>query len=65
MGHPGANRLRYTIGQRYHYHHYLLRNTIDKHIYEYYLKHKLSGKGYGLLPQRETRIVPWEEVTMI
>jgi hypothetical protein len=62
MGHPGAVRLRYTIQQRYH--HYLLRSTIDKHVCEHCLKHKLSGKGYGLLPQREMRIAPCEEVAI-
>jgi hypothetical protein len=24
-------------------------------------KHKLEGRGYGLLPKREVRIAPWEE----
>jgi hypothetical protein len=27
-------------------------------------KHKLSGRGYGLLPKQEVRIAPWEEVTI-
>ena len=26
--------------------------------------HKLSGRGYGLLPEREVRIAPWEEVAI-
>ena len=26
--------------------------------------HKLSGHGYGLLPEREVRAAPWEEVAI-
>ena len=62
MGHPGMDCLQYTLQQRYH--HYLLRHTIDKYRCEHCLKHKLSGKGYGLLPEREMRIAPWEEVAI-
>ena len=62
MGHPGQDRLRYTLQDRYH--HYLLRRTIDKYKCEDCLRHKLVGKGYGLLPEREMRIVPWEEVAI-
>jgi hypothetical protein len=28
-------------------------------------KHKLGGRGYGLLPKQEVWIAPWEEVTII
>ena len=62
MGHPGQDRLRYTLSQRYH--HYLLRRTIDKFRCEHCTRHKLSGRGYGLLPEREMRIAPWEEVAI-
>ncbi len=24
-------------------------------------KHKLAGHGYGLLPEKEVRVAPWEE----
>ncbi len=27
-------------------------------------KHKLAGRGYGLLPKQEVQIAPWEEVTI-
>jgi hypothetical protein len=27
-------------------------------------KHKLEGHSYGLLPEREVRIAPWEEVAI-
>ena len=62
MGHPGQDRLRRTLVQRYH--HNQLRRTIDKFRCEHCLRHKLSGKGYGLLPEREMRIAPWEEVAI-
>jgi hypothetical protein len=26
--------------------------------------HELSGSGYGLLPEREVQIAPWEEVVI-
>jgi hypothetical protein len=51
MGHPGQDRLRNTIGLRYH--HPLLRSTVDTFKCEHCQRHKLSGKGYGLLPERE------------
>ena len=62
MGHPGQTRLRNTLNQRYHHH--LLRQTIDKHRCEHCLRHKLPGKGFGLLPERDLRMVPWEEVAI-
>jgi hypothetical protein len=43
-----------------HYHHSKLQYTIDKFKCEHCQRHKLSGKGYGLLPEREMRIAPWE-----
>jgi hypothetical protein len=27
-------------------------------------KHKLAGRGYGLLPKQDVRIAPWEEVAI-
>ncbi|KAL7501792.1 hypothetical protein ACHAXN_000106 [Cyclotella atomus] len=27
-------------------------------------RHKLAGKGYGLLPGRQVRVPPWEEVAI-
>jgi hypothetical protein len=62
MGHPGEKRLRETLQQRYY--HSKLRYTIDKFKCEHCQRHKLSGKGYGLLPEREMRIAPWEEVAI-
>ena len=62
MGHPGQKRLRETLKQRYH--HPKLRYHIDRFRCEHCQKHKLSGRGYGLLPEREMRIAPWEEVAI-
>ncbi len=40
-------------------------STENSHIYKcgHYLKHKLPGKGQGLLPRRETEII-WEKVAI-
>jgi hypothetical protein len=60
MGHPGEKRLEKTLNQ--HYHHPKLCYHIDKLKYKDCQKHKLAGRGYGLLPKQEVRITPWEEV---
>ena len=60
IGHLGEKRLHEKLQQRYH--HPKLRYTIDKFKCQYCQQHKLSGKGYGLLPEWEMQIVPWEEV---
>jgi len=62
LGHPGQKRLRETLSQRYY--HPQMRSVIDNYHCEYCQRHKLSGKGYGLLPEREMRIAPWEEVAV-
>jgi len=53
MGHPGLKHLHETLQQ--HYHHLKLRYTIDEFMCEHFRRHKLSGKGYGLLPEREMK----------
>ena len=62
MGHPGATRLTKTLQQRYY--HPRLRGIVEKHTCEHCQKHKLPGKGYGLFPEREMRIAPWDEVAV-
>ena len=62
LGHPGEKRLRETLQQRYY--HPQLHQTIDKYKCEHCQKHKLSGRGYGLLPEREMRVAPWTEVAV-
>ncbi len=60
MGHPGEKRLQETLNQRYY--HPRLCYHIDKLKCKDCQKHKLAGRGYGLLPKQEVRIAPWEEV---
>jgi transposase InsO family protein len=62
MGHPGQSRLNETLRQRYYHH--KLRYFIDRFKCEHCQRHKLPGKGYGLLPEREIKIAPWEEVAI-
>ena len=62
MGHPGGKRLRESLQQRYHNH--KLCHTIDKYKCQQCQRHKLSGKVYGILPEREIKISPWKEVAI-
>eukprot|EP00957_Ditylum_brightwellii_P148738 11324101-Ditylum_brightwellii.AAC.1 len=62
MGHPGQSRLTETLKQRYY--HIKLRYWIDRHKCEYCQRHRFPGRGYGLLPEREMKIAPWEEVAI-
>ena len=59
---PGSKRLSETLQQCYH--HPQLRRTIDNFKCEHCQQHTLSGKGYGLLPEREMRIAPWIKVAV-
>ena len=61
-GHPGKNKLRLMIGQRYY--HPDLRRKIDNYHCTECQRHKQDGKGYGLLPEREPREQPFNEVTV-
>ena len=56
LGHPGRDHLRYTLETCYH--HYLLRPTIDAYTCKVCQRNKISGKGYGLLPEREMQTAP-------
>ena len=62
MGHPGSKRLTQTLQQRYY--HPRLRQVVENYMCEHCQKHKLPGRGYGLFPEREMRIAPWEEVSV-
>jgi hypothetical protein len=62
MGHPGEKRLQDLLNQ--HYQHPRLRYYIDKLKCKDCQKYKLPGHGYGLLPEQEVRIAPWEEVAI-
>jgi len=58
-GHPGSKRFYMQIYSRYY--HRDLRSLIDKFHCEHFQRNKLSGKGYGLLPEREICSIPFEE----
>jgi hypothetical protein len=58
-GHPGSKRLYQHIHQRYYNRD--LRRLVDKFKCNYCQKNKLDGKGYGFLPEREVRLIPFEE----
>jgi hypothetical protein len=64
MGHPGEQRLRETLNLNQHYHHPKLHYHVDKLKCKDCQKHKLACRGYSLLPKREVRIAPWEEVAI-
>ena len=49
---------------RQRYYHPKLRYHIDHLKCEHFQRHKLTGRGYGLLPERELRIAPWEEIAI-
>jgi hypothetical protein len=53
---------RETLNQ--HYYHPKLHYHIDRLKCKECKKYKLAGPGYGLLPEQEVRIAPWEEVTI-
>ena len=58
-GHPGSKRLYEQIKQRYY--HRDIRRYIDHFNCDYCQRNKLDGKGYGHLPEREVRSIPFEE----
>jgi hypothetical protein len=62
MGHPCEKRLQETLTQRSY--HPRLRYHIEKSKCKDCQKHKLEGRGYGLLPKQEVRIARWEEVAI-
>ena len=61
-GHSGQQRLRLSIQQRFY--HRELCKTVDNSKCHACQKHKLYGAGYGLLPERELKSVPCEEVAV-
>ena len=58
-GHPGSKRLNDLISKRYYNRD--LRRYIDNFNCDHCQRDKLDGKGYGLLPEREVRSIPFEE----
>ena len=61
-GHPGEKRLRMSLQVKYY--HPELRAEIDKFRCADCQKHKLEGRGYGLLPERKVQCEPFEEVAV-
>ena len=62
LGHPGSKRLRLALQLRYH--HEDLRRKIDSFACDACQRHKLTGPGYGLLPARDVKECPFEEVAV-
>ena len=58
-GHPGSKRLYRQLSQRYY--HRDLRRIVDHLNCDFCQRKKLDGKGYGFLPEREVRSIPFEE----
>ena len=62
LGHPGNNRMRDSIQDRYY--DPTLRKYIDNYTCGICQKHKLSRRQYGLLPERDVRTHPWQEIAV-
>jgi hypothetical protein len=58
-GHPGCKRLYEHVRQRYY--NQGISAYIDHFNCDYCQRNKLGGRGYGLLPEREVRSIPFEE----
>ena len=56
LGHKGENRLRYTIMMRYYQPD--LRRHIGNFVCDECQKHKIYGRGFGLLPGRGVNTHP-------
>ncbi len=61
-GHPGSKRLHIQISACYY--HCNLWRMIDNYHCDNCQRNKLGGKGYGHLPEREIRTMPFEECTV-
>ena len=62
LEHLASSRLHKTMSQRFD--NSRLRHTIDTFKCGYCQKHKLPGKGYDLLPDRDAVSQPWEEIAV-
>ena len=62
LGHPGAPSLYQTMSQ--HYYISRLQHTIDTFKRDHCQEHKLLGKGYELLPDRDVVSQPWDEIVV-
>lgn len=62
LGHPGSKRMRLTMQARYY--HPEIRRYVDRYACDACQRHKLEGRGYGLLPERNLSEVPWQDVAV-
>ena len=62
LGHPGSKRLRMALECRYY--HMELRRHVDRYNCDACRRHKLDGPGWGLLPERDMKEMPFEEVAV-
>jgi len=62
LGHPGSKRLRMALECRYY--HMELRRHVDRYHCDACRRHKLDGPGWGLLPERDMKEMPFEEVAV-
>ena len=62
LGHVGGKRLRLTLNCRYF--HPQMRRFIDEYACDSCQRNKLSGRGYGLLPERNIRETPFDDVAV-
>ena len=62
LGHTIENRLRDAFMMRYY--HPDLRQHIGNFVCDSCQKHKLSGRGFGLMPGQDVNTHPWYEVAV-
>ena len=62
LGHLGSKRMHLTLQTRY-YHPELCRHT-DEYKCDACQRHKLDGRGYGLLPEQNISEMPWQDVAV-
>ena len=62
LGHPGQRRLHAAMSQRYY--HPELRKYCDRFQCDACQRHKLDGRGYGLLPERDVHGQPFNDVAV-
>ena len=60
LGDPRKTCLRETINARYYNH--KIRRFCDNYKCDDCVKHKLAGRGYGLLPEREVTAMPFQDL---
>ena len=62
LGHPGSKRTRLTLKARYY--HPEIHRHVDEFNCDACQRHKLDGRGFGLLPEQSITEVPWQDVAI-